>query len=321
MMQKTSQNPSFSQSSRLFHFLTGEELSFEQLNQLLQMAESLKKDRAQGAVRTDLAHKTLVMIFDKPSLRTRLSFSVAMNELGGVPIESVSSTRKKEEPEDLARVLGGYCHGVMIRTHEHSIAEKLAAHSPVPVINGLSDSHHPCQVLADIFTLKQAFGSVAGLKVTYIGDGNNILHSMLLLMPYLGIHLRYACPAGYEPNAFIVKNAETRARERGGSITAFSDPKAAIEGTHAVYTDVWTSMGFEEQQYDREQAFLGYQLNESLYSHAAPGALIMHCMPMERGKEISETLPDHENSAIFRQSENRLHIQKALLLMLLYAKH
>lgn len=303
--------------SKLTHFLTGEELSFDLLQKLLDLAESLRISRNKGEHRSDLAHKTLVMLFDKPSLRTRLSFSVAMSELGGNPIESLSSTRKKEDPEDLARVLAGYCHGIMIRTHEHSIAEKLASRSAVPVINGLSDTHHPCQVLADILTLKQAFGKVSGLKVTYIGDGNNILHSLLLLMPYLGIHLRYACPAGYEPNAFIVKHAENRALERGGSITAFNDPIAAVEGTNAVYTDVWTSMGFEDQQYDRDQAFLGYQVNESLYSHAAPGALIMHCMPMEKGKEISETLPEHENSAIYRQSENRLHVQKALLLMLM----
>lgn len=268
--------------SQLSHFLTGEELSVAQLDQLLDLAETLRTERLSGKTHNDLERKTLIMLFDKPSLRTRLSFSVAMSELGGIPIESVSSTRKKEDPEDLARVLGGYCHGIVIRTHEHSIAERLAAKSPVPVINGLSDSHHPCQVLADILTLKQAYGKVSDLKVTYVGDGNNILHSMLLLMPYLGIHLRYACPSGYEPNALILKHAKIRAKEQGGSITAFTDPVTAVTGTHAIYTDVWTSMGFEDQQYDREQAFQGYQVNETLYSHAAPGALIMHCMPMKK---------------------------------------
>jgi ornithine carbamoyltransferase len=304
-------------NKKLSHFLTGEELSRPELEKLIDTAEQLRQERRRGEIRSELRGKSIILLFDKPSLRTRISFSVAINELGGNSIESVAATRKHEEPEDTARVLGGYCHAVVMRTHEHSILQRMATQSPIPVINGLSDSHHPCQVLADILTLKQKFGNLEGLKVAYVGDGNNMLHSMLLLMPYLGVHLSYACPAGYEPNALIVKKAEARAKEAGGTITACSDPVAAVKGVHAIYTDVWTSMGFEEQQFDRDQAFAGYQVNESLYSHAAPGAIILHCMPMERGKEISETLPDHENSAIFQQSENRLHAQKALLLKLL----
>jgi ornithine carbamoyltransferase len=299
-------------NKKLNHFLTGEELSRAELEKLIDTAEELRQERRRGKIRTDLKGKSIILLFDKPSLRTRISFSVAIHELGGNSIESVSTSRKHEEPEDTARVLGGYCHAAVMRTHEHLILQRMINQSPIPVINGLSDSHHPCQVLADILTLKQKFGKLEGLKVAYVGDGNNMLHSMLLLMPFLGVHLSYACPAGYEPNALIVKKAEARA-----NITACSEPVAAVKGVNAIYTDVWTSMGFEEQQFDRDQAFAGFQVNESLYSHAAPGAIILHCMPMERGKEISETLPDHENSAIFQQSENRLHAQKALLLKLL----
>jgi ornithine carbamoyltransferase len=193
----------------------------------------------------------------------------------------------------------------------------MIAKSPVPVINGLSDTHHPCQVLADLLTLKQLFKSFDGLTVTYIGDGNNMLHSLLLLAPFAGIHVKYACPQGYGPSAFIVKKAKARMKEGGGSITAYNDPVAAVKGTNAIYTDVWTSMGFENEKDEREQAFEGYQINDELYSHAAPNAAILHCLPMIRGKEITDSMADHPNSALFRQSENRLHAQKALLVGLL----
>lgn len=302
------------------HFLTGEELTRSELLGLIDYAEQLREERRSGRLSPLLEGKSLVMLFEKPSLRTRISFSVAMQELGGFAVDSVSASRKKEEPEDLARVLAGYCHAIMSRTHEHGGLDRLAAKSPVPVINGLSDTHHPCQVLADLLTLKQYFSSLEGLKLAYVGDGNNMLHSLLLLAPFLGVHVTYACPAGFEPNAFIVKSAKKRAKEGGGSITAHSNPINAAKGAHALYTDVWTSMGFESEEADREKAFEGYQLNEELYSYAAPNAIMMHCMPMVRGKEISEGAADHPNSALFRQSENRLHAQKALLIGLLSAK-
>ena len=300
----------------LRHFLSGEELTQVELRGLLERAEELRIERSQGLRRTDLTGQSWVLLFDKPSLRTRISFSVAISELGGNVIESVAATRKKEEPEDVARVLGGYAHGLVLRTHDHEIVSRMASKSSVPVVNGLSDSHHPCQVLADLLTLKQSFKDLKGLKLSYIGDGNNMLHSLLLLAPYLGVDLHYACPRGYEPNAFFVRKAKARAKEGGGSITAHTKPEVAAKGAHALYTDVWTSMGFEKEEFEREKAFEGFQLNEALYALAAPNALILHCMPMVRGKEISETLPEHENSALFRQSENRLHAQKALLLEL-----
>jgi ornithine carbamoyltransferase len=299
------------------HFLTGEELSQQELLGLIDFAEELKKERKEGRTRSDFSGKTLVLLFEKPSLRTRVSFAVAMQEAGGSVVECPSSLRKHEEPEDVARVLAGYCHGVMLRTFKHETLEKMAANSPIPIINGLSDSHHPCQVLADLQALKQNFGKLKGLELAYIGDGNNMLHSLLLLAPFVGIHLRYACPQGFEPDAFILKKARKRAKEGGGSIQAFADPVLAVRGANAIYTDVWTSMGFEEEESAREKAFEGYQLNEEIYAHAAPNAAVMHCMPMVRGKEISEVMASHPNSLLFKQSENRMHAQKALLLGLL----
>lgn len=299
------------------HLLTGEEFSREELLSLLDLAEGLRQERKEGKLRNDLARQNLVLLFDKPSLRTRLSFSVAMSELGGNVVESVGSTRKKEEPEDIAQVVAGYCQAVVLRTHDHSIVSRMADKSPIPIINGLSDSHHPCQVLADLQTLKQYFKDLQGLKLAYVGDGNNMLHSLLLLMPYLGVHVSYACPQGYEPNGFILKTAKGRAKEGGGKISAYTDPVEAVKDANAIYTDVWTSMGFEEQEFERENAFEGYQVNEALYAHAAKDAIIMHCMPMVRGKEISEAMADHPNAVLYRQSENRMHVQKAVLLKLL----
>jgi ornithine carbamoyltransferase len=299
------------------HFLTGEEFTQNELHELLDLAEKIRSERGDGIVRDHLKNKNITLLFDKLSLRTRMSFTVAIQELGGQAIEIVSSERKKEEPEDTVQVLAQYSHGIMVRTFDHSIVERMAKKSPIPIINGLSDSHHPCQVLADLQTLKQYYGKLEGLKLAYVGDGNNMLHSILLLMPYLGVHVSYACPEGFEPSAFIVKNAKSRAREGQGSITAFKNPLEACRGAHALYTDVWASMGQEDEELEREKAFEEFQLNADLYAVAAPQALIMHCMPMVRGKEISEGMVDHELSVIFRQAENRLHAQKALILGLL----
>lgn len=299
------------------HFLTGEEFASGDLLEMLDLALNLKQERAQGILNPLLNGKTIVMLFDKPSLRTRLSFSVAINELGAHSIESIGSSRKTEEPEDVIRVLAGYAHGLMIRTFDHNYVERMASISPIPIINGLTDSHHPCQVMADLLTLKERFGSLKGLKLAYIGDGNNMLHSMMLLCPRLGIELHYACPVGYEPNAFIVKTSKALAIEGGGTIVAHATPESAVAGAHALYTDVWTSMGFEAEEQARELAFEGYQINEALLAKADPSAIVLHCMPMVRGKEISQNLPDHPQSAIFQQSENRLHVQKAILVKLM----
>lgn len=301
------------------HFLTGTELTRSELQGLLDLAEELRTERKSGKNRKDLDGKNVALIFEKPSLRTRMSFAVAVQELGANANELTSNVRKKEEPEDTVLVTAQYSHGIMVRTFDHSIVDRMAAKSPVPIINGLSDSHHPCQVLADLQTLKQYFGKLEGLKLAYVGDGNNMLHSILLLMPFLGVHVTYACPQGFEPNAFILKQAKARAKEGNGSITGFADPAQAAKGANAIYTDVWASMGQEAEESEREKVFEDFQLNEELYAHAADGALVMHCMPMVRGKEISETMADHKNSVIYRQAENRLHAQKALILGLMGA--
>lgn len=302
------------------HFLTGTEFQPGDLKALLNLADQLKKERDAGKLRKDFAGKSIALMFEKPSLRTHLSFSLAMKELGGDVVESFSLNRKKEEPEDVGRVVEGYCDAIMLRTHEHSILERMASKTSVPVINGLSDTHHPCQVLADLLTLQQNFGKIEGLRLAYIGDGNNMLHSLMLLLPYLGVNLSYACPKGYEPSAFVLKQAKKLAKEGGGKIEGFNDPARAVKNADAIYTDVWTSMGFETEEARREDAFRNYQINSALHAKANPNALIMHCLPMIRGKEITEEMVDHPRCVIFQQAENRLHAQKALLFMMLGGK-
>lgn len=299
------------------HFLTGAELSRDELTQLLELGETCRQQRQSSATRRDLNGKTVALLFEKPSLRTRVSFSVAIHELGGFPLVIDSQGRKKEDPEDTVRVLGGYCHGIMLRTHGQDTLDRMVAKSTVPVINGLSDTHHPCQAIADLLTLKQRYGELKGLKLAYIGDGNNVLHSLLMLAPFLGVDVHYACPPGFEPNSLVVKSAKQRAKGGQGSVTAHVDPKAAVQGANAVYTDVWTSMGFEQEETAREQAFYDYQLNESLYECADSKAAIMHCMPLVREKEITSGMVEHPNAVLFQQSENRMHAQKALLIGLM----
>lgn len=294
------------------HFKTGEELSPAEILSLLDCAILLKEERKHNHARDILKGKNIALIFDKPSLRTRFSFTVAVSELGGTTVESVSATRKSEEPEDLARVLSGFCHGIMIRTHDDNFIERMTKVSKVPIINGLSQFHHPCQILADLLTLKEVFKNLKGLTISYIGDGNNVLNSLLLLAPSVGIHVRYVCPKEYQPNPVILESAVKKS-SGGGRITKCATPVEAVYEGNAVYTDVWTSMGFEAEKSTREEAFAGFQVNEELMVKAAKDAVVMHCMPMMRGKEISNTLPERENSVIFQQSENRLHAQKALL--------
>jgi len=301
------------------HFLTGEELSKKELLNLIKAADLMRKER--GAMDFQpLKGKTIALIFEKPSLRTRLSFTVAINELGGQVVELLGSQKKNEEPEDTIRVLQGMVHGLMLRTFEHSVFDRMASKATIPIINGLSDSHHPCQALADILTMYQRFGRLEGLKMAYVGDGNNVLHSLLLLAPLVGIDVHYACPAGYQPDPEIVARAVRRAGAKGGKVKAFPTPDRAVRGTHAVYTDVWASMGQEGSSTERAKAFEGFQLNMELFAKAEPDAIAMHCLPMVRGQEITSDVADHARSALFQQAENRLHAQKALLVGLFQAK-
>lgn len=303
------------------NFLTGEELTQKEVLDLITAADVVRRDRATMNFRP-LAGKTVALIFEKPSLRTRLSFSVAITELGGSVVELLGSQKKNEEPEDTMQVLQGMVHGVMLRTFEHSVLDRMASKSRIPLINGLSDDHHPCQALADLLTIYQRFGKLKGQKIAYIGDGNNVLHSLLLLAPIVGVDVHYACPAGYQPKAEILARAQARiaANKGSGKIKKFTSPSAAVAGVQAVYTDVWASMGQEESKEEREKAFKGFQVNLELFNKAAKNAIAMHCLPMVRGLEITGEVADHPRSALFQQAENRLHAQKALLIGMFQAK-
>jgi ornithine carbamoyltransferase len=292
------------------HLLTGAELFPSEINYLLDLAQELKMQRY--SYTRALYQKHLALLFDKPSLRTRMSFTIAMRELGGDVIESEHHNRKAEEPEDQMRVLQSYCNAVMIRTHRDSTLNRMKSVATVPLINGLSELYHPCQTLADLMTLQEKFGKLKGLKIAYLGDGNNVLHSLLLMAPKVGIQVHYCCPLNYLPDESIVEAANKK--NAAASISHFSEPIAAVKGCQAVYTDVWTSMGYKERNGDD---FKGFQVNEELMLAADREAVFMHCMPMNRGQEVSASLPDQKCSVIFKQSENRLHTQKALLYQLL----
>ncbi|MDQ2993412.1 MAG: ornithine carbamoyltransferase [Pseudomonadota bacterium] len=294
-------------NNQVKHLITGNELNKAGINNLLALAAKLKV----GDARYDdlLKGKHVAIIFEKPSLRTRFSFAVAVNQLGGQIIESVAQTRKSEEPKDFIRVVQGYCAAMMIRTYDNSALVEMAQYAKIPIINGLTDLFHPCQTLADLLTLKENFNSTDELKICYIGDGNNVLHSLLIMATKLGITVHYCCPDGRGPKQMVLDLIENREL-----VQAFNEPKKAVQNCHAVYADVWTSMGFEPSD---ETQFDGYQVNEELMACAHESAIFMHCMPMERGKEVSADLPDAPRSVIFQQSENRMHVQKALLINLL----
>lgn len=289
------------------HLATGMELSSDDINAILELASNIKQ--APEKYSRKLANKKLVMLFEKPSFRTRLSFSLAIQTLGGMAVESIGNSRKQEYPADMMRVLNGYCDFVMLRTHDDAAFSEMTAHATIPVINGLSALYHPCQILADLLSLKERFGKLEGLTLAYIGDGNNILHSLLLMAPLMGVKIHYCCPENKQPEQAILTNSQINNQ----MVNAFPTPQTAVKNAHAIYTDVWTSMGFESNS---EEDFAGFQVNESLMSDAESNAVFMHCMPMERGKEVSTSLPDSQASIIFEQSENRLHVQKALLVYL-----
>lgn len=289
------------------HLLSGAELSKQDIQDIVDLGLAMKGNKA--AYRGVLKDKTLALIFEKPSLRTRFSFTVAIQELGGQLIEHVSSNGKKEAPEDQIRVIQGYCDGLMIRTHADETLSRMSQHATIPLINGLTEDFHPCQSLADLMTLQEIFGKLEGLSLCYIGDGNNVLHSLLMMGSLMGVTVHYCCPEGHQPKQEIIEKFVQQK-----NIKAFDDPMQAVEGCAAVYADVWTSMGCEQ---NNESDFSAYQVNESLMSAASSDAIFMHCMPMERGKEVSVSLPDAPCSAIFTQSENRLHAQKALLMTLM----
>jgi ornithine carbamoyltransferase len=298
-------------------FLALGDLGAEALLALLERTAALKQARALGQPVHTLRGKILGMIFEKASTRTRLSFEVAMYELGGHTVElapGVSQLSRGEPLRDTARVLGAYCHGLVIRTHGHVRAEELARWAPVPVINGLTDLRHPCQVASDLFTVQESRGDLHGLRYAWIGDGNNMAHSWIEAAGLLGLDLILACPAGFEPNAGIVEAARQRIAATGrGRITMTADPAEAASGADVVSTDVWTSMGQEADAEARSRAFAGYCVDQELLRRAARDAMVLHCLPAHRGEEIAEDVLEGAQSAVWRQAENRLHFQKALL--------
>jgi ornithine carbamoyltransferase len=296
------------------------DLSTPEIVALLDVAARLKSERKAGVANAPLAGKALALLFLKPSLRTRLSFEMAMEQLGGTsrflgPNEVGMGTR--ESVPDVARTIGLYVDAVAVRVFAHSVAKELAEHCPVPVISGLSDDEHPCQILADLLTLQERFGRLRGLTVAYVGDSNNVANSLLLALPRLGVNLIVASPAEYEPAPGILEQAHADAREGEAWVEVCRDPAVAVANAAAVYADSWYSMGQEHEATKRRPVFKPYQINEELMSHARPDTVVMHCLPAHRGDEITDAVLDGPSSIVFHQAENRLHAQKALLLGLL----
>lgn len=292
----------------------------EEIRYLLDLAIDIKAKQKAGEVYQPLKGKTIGLIFEKSSTRTRVSFEVGMFQLGGHALflsKNDIQLGRGETIADTAGVMSRYLDGIMIRTFGHDKVVDLARYASIPVINGLSDQAHPCQVLADYQTLLEHKGKLAGLKLAYVGDGNNMAHSLMIGGAKLGVHVSIASPEGYEPDAQVVAAAQVIAKETGAVIEVVRDPKAAVRQADAIYSDVWASMGFEEEQKARELAFASYQVDEELASHAKPDYVFMHCLPAHRGEEVSEGVIDGPHSIIFDQAENRLHAQKALMVALM----
>jgi len=290
----------------------------DEVRAVLELAALMKSRPAD--FRGALAGKQVAMFFEKPSLRTRLTFEVGISSLGGFT-HFVDNTHARidarESLSDIAHNLERWVDCVILRTFEHSTVAGMAEFASVPVVNALSDVEHPCQALADFFTLQEKFHDLTQVRIAYVGDGNNVAHSLMLTAAALGSHIRVATPKGYAPDPAVVSAAKKLAATTGGTVKVTTDPVAAVTGADAIYTDVWASMGQESQAGERARIFAAYQVNDSLMAQAAPGALFMHCLPAHRGSEVTDDVIDSSRSVVFDQAENRLHIQKAILLLLL----
>ncbi|WP_085993549.1 ornithine carbamoyltransferase [Oceanobacillus senegalensis] len=292
----------------------------DEITYLLDLADYLKDQKKQGIVFEPLKGKTLGMIFEKSSTRTRVSFEAGIYQLGGTGIFLSSKDiqiGRGETVADTAQVLSGYLDGIMIRTFSQETVKELAKHASIPVINGLTDTYHPCQVLADLQTVREIKGSLSGVKMAYIGDGNNMVHSLMLGAALMGMEFVVAAPKGYHPDVEITYKAKQLAEEHGAKISVTEDPQEAVKGANVIYTDVWASMGQEDEQEKREIAFEGYQVNEELLSLASSDVIFMHCLPAHRGEEVTANVIDGTHSVVFQQAENRLHAQKALMTALM----
>ncbi len=296
------------------HFLSISKCSTDQLNELLEISAQLKSLYKAGGNDPCLANKTLVMLFEKPSLRTRISFQVAMTDLGGNAIyikpEDIGGIGKREPVKDMARVMSRYVKGIMARTFEHSTVTELAEYATVPVINALTDWSHPCQAMADVLTIAEHCGHIEGVKIAYVGDGNNVARSLAFACAKLGMRLIVASPAGYELDAETIERVNRVSAE---SVERTHDPLAAVSGADIIYTDTWVSMGQEDEKQRRQVDFAGFQINAELVKSAPANARIMHCLPAYRGFEITDEVTESPNSIMFDQAENRLHFQRALL--------
>ncbi len=297
-------------SPHVRHLASDLDLDSESLLNLLELAAQVKRTPARFA--QTLAGRYLALLFEKPSLRTRMTFELAIKQLGGDAVVSTGPVGGREPVKDVARNLDRWTHGIVARVFSQATIDELAAWSSVPVINALSDRYHPCQALADVQTLQERFGALDGLKLAFIGDGNNVAHSLMLTAARLGVHVAVATPRGYEPDAEIAAQAA-----RAGRITVTNDPEEAAANAHAVYTDVWTSMGQEEEAAERAQVFAKFQVNDRLFRQARPDGVFMHCLPAKRGLEVTDGVMESPRSVVFDQAENRLHAQKALLVTLL----
>jgi ornithine carbamoyltransferase len=299
-------------------FLTIDDVSPEELSRLLDLAASVKA--SPGNYATRLSGTAVALIFEKPSTRTRVSFEVGVASLGGHPLALSSSELqlgRGETIEDTGRVLSRYVDVIVLRTFGQDRLEVLAGAATVPVINALSDYEHPCQILADLLTVREAHGETAGRVLAYVGDGNNVTHSLLLGGVMLGMEVRVATPVGYEPIPQVVQRAEQIAAETGGAVHIGNDPHKAADGADVLYTDVWASMGQEAEHDERVLVFTQFRIDADLVSRSSPEAIVMHCLPAHRGEEITDEVIDGPRSVVWDQAENRLHTQKALLLWLL----
>jgi ornithine carbamoyltransferase len=301
-------------------FISISDFSPDELQSLLDLATSLKKEWFAGGNPPLLKGKVLAMIFQKPSLRTRVSFDMAMRHVGGDALyisPNEIGLGQRESVADVARVLAGYVQGIMARVFEHAHVLELAKWASIPVINGLSDYDHPCQGMADALTIIEKFGTLKGLNVAYVGDGNNVAVSLMQICSKLGANFTIASPEGYDLNPTTVAEATRFASASGSTICELRDPHEAVKRAHVIYTDTWTSMGQEAETEKRKKIFPPYQVNKQLVSEANPDVIIMHCLPAHRGQEITDEVADGSHSVIFQQAHNRLHAQKAILVRFL----
>ncbi len=303
--------------NRLRHFLELSDLSPDEIRQIVNRGIEMKRERAAGRNSSQLAGKTLALVFEKSSTRTRVSFEVGMGELGGRSLflsPSEIQLGRGETIKDTVRVLSRMCHGIVLRTFDHARLAEFAEYSTVPVINGLTDLLHPVQTLADLMTVQEQFGSFEKVKVAYVGDGNNVANSWIEACALFDFQLSIAHPKGYGPDPEFLKHVGAKC---GSRLTVTEDPKGAVKDAHVLYTDTWTSMGQEKEAEIRRHAFQGFQINRALLKLARPGAKVMHCLPAHWGEELSEDLQDAAELIVYDEAENRLHAQKALLVLLM----